>query len=56
MVEAKEVERWGILVEGVDGDHGGRRGGRGVNANFDPLACYQCGVRGHLAHDCPSNW
>ena len=21
--------------------------------NFDPLACYRCGVRGHLARDCP---
>ena len=33
---------------------GGRRGGRGGNASFDPLACYRCGVRGHLARDCPS--
>ena len=33
---------------------GGRRGGRGRNVSFDPLACYQCGVRGHLARDCPS--
>ena len=33
---------------------GGRRGGRGANVSFDPLACYRCGVRGHLAHDCPS--
>ena len=31
--------------------YGGRRGGRGGNANFDPLACYRCGVRGHLARD-----
>ena len=23
--------------------------------NFDPLACYQCGVRGHLARDCPQS-
>ena len=21
--------------------------------NFDPLACYQCGVHGHLDSDCP---
>ena len=21
--------------------------------NYDPLACYRCGVRGHLARDCP---
>ena len=27
----------------------------GRNSNgFDPLACYRCGVRGHLARDCPS--
>ena len=36
---------------------GGRgRGGRSYNSgsvNFDPLACYRCGVRGHLARDCP---
>ena len=29
------------------------RGGRNYSANFDPLACYQCGVHGHLACDCP---
>ena len=31
------------------------RGGRGSrgSVNFDPLACYCCGVRGHLARDCP---
>ena len=31
------------------------RGGRGSrgSVNFDPLACYRCGVRGHLARDCP---
>ena len=23
--------------------YGGRRGGRGGNASFDPLACYRCG-------------
>ena len=33
---------------------GGRRGGRGGSSSFDPLACYRCGVRGHLARDCPS--
>ena len=21
--------------------------------NYDPLACYRCGVRGHLARNCP---
>ena len=29
------------------------RGGRSYSANFDPLACYRCGVPGHLARDCP---
>ena len=29
------------------------RGGRSYSANFDPLACYRCGVHGHLARDCP---
>ena len=34
---------------------GRNSGGRGRRAGgFDPLACYRCGVRGHLAHDCPS--
>ena len=33
---------------------GGRRGGRTGSGNFDPLACYRCGVRGHLARDYPS--
>ena len=37
------------------GNHG--RGGRSVQSsqwvNFDPLACYHCGVHGHLARDCP---
>ena len=23
--------------------------------NYDPLACYRCGVRGHLARNCPQN-
>ena len=38
---------------------GGRRGGRGgqrsSTGSYDPLACYRCGVRGHLARDCPQN-
>ena len=36
---------------------GGRRGGRTGSsyASYDPLACYRCGVRGHLARDCPQN-
>ena len=33
------------------------RGGRGSqgSVNYDPLACYRCGVRGHLARDCPQS-
>ena len=31
---------------------GQRFGGRS-NAAANPLACYVCGVRGHLARDCP---
>ena len=45
---------------------GGRKfgGGRGRDGrasqstgsvNFDPLACYRCGVHGHLARDCPQS-
>ena len=39
---------------------GGRgRGGRGNastnSVSYDPLACYRCGVRGHLACDCPQS-
>ena len=34
------------------GRMGQRSGGRS-NTPADPLACYVCGVRGHLARDCP---
>ena len=34
---------------------GGRAGGSSGSVNFDPLACYRCGVRGHLARDCPQS-
>ena len=32
---------------------GGRAGYSSASVNYDPLACYRCGVRGHLARDCP---
>ena len=32
---------------------GGRAGGSSGSVNFDPLACYRCRVRGHVARDCP---
>ena len=35
------------------GNRGGGRGGRTGAGSYDPLACYRCGVRGHLARDCP---
>ena len=39
---------------------GGRgRGGRGNastnSVSYDPLACYRCGVHGHLARNCPQS-
>ena len=45
---------------GVNGGRrGGRRGGSGgqksSTGSYDPLACYRCGVHGHLARDCPQN-
>ena len=42
-------------AKSVRGRSGGSRGrgGRSFSASFDPLACYRCGVRGHLARDCP---
>ena len=32
---------------------GGAGRGQSYLVNYDPLACFQCGVRGHLARDCP---
>ena len=32
---------------------GGVGRGQSYSVNYDPLACFQCGVRGHLARDCP---
>ena len=53
----------GYYRGGSSAGSGGRKsgGGRGnagrrgssSSVNFDPLACYRCGVRGHLARDCP---
>ena len=42
-------------VKTARGNVGGSRGrgGRSYSANFDPLACYRCGVCGHLARDYP---
>ena len=34
---------------------GGGRGGRLGSSSFDPLACFRCGVCGHLARDCPQS-
>ena len=31
----------------------GQRSGKRSSASSDPLACYVCGVRGHLARDYP---
>ena len=32
---------------------GGHSRGSSGSVNFDPLVCYRCGVRGHVARDCP---
>ena len=32
---------------------GGNSRGQSYSVNYDPLACFRCGVRGHLARDCP---
>ena len=38
-------------VKGNNRGNGGR--GRSYSVNYDPLACFRCGVHGHLARDCP---
>ena len=43
---------WGSARGNTRG-RGGNVRGRSYSVNFDPLACYRCGVRGHLARDCP---
>ena len=46
--------RGGSSMGSARGNTRGRGGrGRSYSANYDPLACYRCGVRGHLACDCP---
>ena len=46
--------RGGSSVGSARGTTRGRGGrGRSYSVNYDPLACYRCGVRGHLARDCP---
>ena len=43
------------MSRGMSSGRGQNSGGRGHGlGGFDPLACYRCGVRGHLACDCPS--
>ena len=46
--------RGGSSMGSARGNTRGRGGrGRSYSVNYDPLACYRCGVRGHLARDCP---
>ena len=46
--------RGGSSVGAARGNSRGRGGsGHSQSVNYDPLACFQCGVRGHLARDCP---
>ena len=40
---------------GRGGSRGNYRGGKSSTGSYDPLACYRCGVRGHLARDCPQS-
>ena len=52
--------RQGGFGRGRGGNSGSRGrnsgGGRGRGStSFDPLACYRCGVRGHLARDRPNS-
>ena len=51
--EDKVVEGRGILVDVVEDQVDAEEEEVG-SSSFDPLACYRCGVRGHLARDCPS--
>ena len=49
--------RGGSSVGSARGNTRGRGGrGRSNSVNYDPLACFRCGVRGHLARDCPQNF
>ena len=43
------------MSRGMSSGRGRNSGGRGRGSSgFDPLACYRCGVRGHLARDYPN--
>ena len=43
------------MSRGMSSGRGRNFGGRGHGlGGFDPLACYSCGVRGHLAREYPS--
>ena len=66
-VQSRGRGQWKMRGRGnAGGSSGGRRGGgrrggggrmgqRSSTGSYDPLACYRCGVRGHLARDCPHN-
>ena len=40
-------------ARGNNRGRGGNSRGRSYSVSYDPLACFRCGVRGHLARDCP---
>ena len=46
---------FGSFGGGRGGSRGAGKDGRSSTGSFDPLACYRCGVRGHLARDCPQS-